>query len=89
MKRPRSKHRPNEDPKYIQEMLSVRPNRTARQWIEEALAVNNDHCSDDAITVSNMLYLALETLRNTDSQRVSRLARVQAYGLDTHLSKYK
>ena len=61
MKRPRTKLRPNEDREYMKEMRSARPSRTSRQWVEAALAVNNDHCSDDAITISNMLYLALDS----------------------------
>lgn len=69
MKRPRKKFRPNEDPEYMQEMRAARPNYTPRQWIEEALATNNAHCSDDAVTVSNMLCLALDGLKATQPPR--------------------
>ena len=62
MKRPSTKLRPDEDPEHMQEMRSARPNATAEDWIKEALAINTNHCGDDARAVTNMLYLALDTL---------------------------
>jgi hypothetical protein len=62
MKRPRTKPRLYEDPEHMQEMRADRPNHTARDWIEEALALNTAHCGDDARAITNMLYLALDSL---------------------------
>lgn len=59
-----SKPRPNEDTEMIADYKAANPNHTAEEWIAEALNVNNQHCSDDAIAVSNLLYCALEALKN-------------------------
>jgi hypothetical protein len=48
----------------IADYKAANPNHTAEEWIAEALNVNNQHCSDDAIAVSNLLYCALEALKN-------------------------
>jgi hypothetical protein len=55
--------RPNEDRETIAEYKQARPNHTAAEWIEEALKVNNSSCSDDAIGISNLLYIALDSLK--------------------------
>jgi hypothetical protein len=55
--------RPNEDPETIAEYRQARPQHTAADWILEALDINNEHCSDDAIAISNLLYCALDALR--------------------------
>jgi hypothetical protein len=67
---------PNEDPELIEEYKQEHPNHTAEQWIHEAIYVNNGHCSDDAIAVANLLYLALESLKTgkPNRARVRRLA---------------
>jgi len=68
MKRPRTKLRPDEDREHMQEMRAARPNHTAKDWIKEALALNTTHCGDDARAVTNMLYLALESLKETKTR---------------------
>jgi hypothetical protein len=62
MKRPRTKLRPDEDPEHMQEMRAAFPNHNAKDWIQEALAINKNHCGDDARAVTNILYLALDSL---------------------------
>ena len=52
--------RPNEDRETMAEYKKACPQHTAEEWIVEALRINNNHCSDDAIGVSNLLYCALE-----------------------------
>ena len=52
-----SKLRLNENPELTAEYKAANLNHTAEQWIVEALNVNNQHCNDDAIAVSNLLIL--------------------------------
>ena len=51
--------RPNEEPETMAEYRAARPQHTAADWIQEALTINNQHCSDDARAISNLLYCAL------------------------------
>jgi len=61
--RPNPRLRPNEDQEYMASLKREHPGHSQEQWIGEALGVNNFHCSDDAITFSNMLYCALGAQR--------------------------
>ena len=60
-----SKLRPNEDPEMIAEYKASKPHHTVEQWITEALNINNQHCSDDALAISNLLYCALDAINST------------------------
>jgi hypothetical protein len=62
MSRPTTSRNPNEDRELMEEYKKDRPNHTAYEWILEALYINNESCSDNAIAVANFLYLAIENL---------------------------
>jgi hypothetical protein len=63
VKKQRGKVRPNEDLETMHDYKRDFPNHTAADWVMEALNVNNQHCSDDAITISCLLYCALDTMK--------------------------
>jgi len=84
MKNPRPKLRPNEDTEHIKELHTANPNHTTQDWINEALALNLQHCGDDDRAISNMLYLALESAEknnltcSTENATVLLIARALA-----------
>jgi hypothetical protein len=55
--------RPNEDREQIATLKQSYPGYDASKWIVEALNINNQSCSDDAIGISNLLYCALDALK--------------------------
>lgn len=64
--------RPNEDPEQIAAWKKTHPSYDTRQWIVEALNINNQSCSDDAIGVSNLLYCALDAIKKTTRQKAHK-----------------
>ena len=60
-----SREKPNEDGELLRQFRTANPKHNAATWIYEALLLNNNHCSDDAVAISNLLYLALESLKDT------------------------